>query len=80
MHGVTKCCILAPMKTKPIFVITLTMPIPQVEREDARKRLEGYHVIFLHDDKPKCQMFSIKETIELTDLKQLQDYLDNPIK
>jgi|GEM_PF-4520203 len=56
------------------------MPIPQVEREDARKRLEGYHVIFLHDDKPKCQMFSIKETIELTDLKQLQDYLDNPIK
>jgi len=60
---------------KPIFAITTSMPLTYEQRDDIWKRLDGYHVIFMHGEE-KCQLFSVKETIELTDLKQLQDYLD----
>lgn len=61
---------------KPIFVITLTYPISTDKREEIASKMQDYHVMFLHGDKDNCQLFSIKETIELTDLKQLQQYLD----
>lgn len=65
------------METKPIFVITLAIPIPQSHQQDIREKLNGYHVIFLTGKDEKCQLFSIKETVELDDLKQLQEYLND---
>lgn len=65
---------------KPIFVITSTNMLTMEQRGGIREKLDGYHVIFLHGDKDNCQLFSIKETIELKYLKQLQEYLDNQIK
>lgn len=53
------------------------MPVTMQHREEVRQKLTGYHVIFLLGQKENCQLLSLKETIELTDLKQLQKYLDN---
>ena len=64
---------------KPIFAITLTHPITLEQRDDTRQKLDGYHVIFLQGEMDNCQLFSIKDVIELKDLKQLQEYLDNPV-
>lgn len=61
--------------SKPIFVITLTQSVTPEHQNNIRQKLDGYHVIFLVGEKENCQLFSIKETIELTDLKQLQEYL-----
>lgn len=65
------------MEAKPIFVITLTFPVQQSHQQDIREKLNGYHVIFLTGEEEKCQLFSIKETIELNDLKELQEYLND---
>lgn len=60
---------------KPIFVITQPMETPPEARAGIREYLPDYHVLFALGE-TKCQLFSVKETIELTDLKQVQDYLD----
>jgi hypothetical protein len=63
------------MNSKPIFVIGSPNNVIQSEREVIRDKMSDYHVLFYISDSFECKLFSIKETIELTDLKQVQDYI-----